>query len=167
MGIFSRLLGRASPAEVQGARLEDRHPWVVPSTRDAAGFLRALPALFPDGGFVYFEDTTERLFASWAQGHAVESPLTIASGTIWPRPDWFHIPLDSSLLEQAATLIERQRIVLPSIHVHVHNGITVLLEWHDAFVNEPIYITSEIPRERVYAFANHLQVAPVTREGAL
>jgi hypothetical protein len=112
---------------------------------------------------VYFEGTTESAFASWALEHAVAAPLKIAYGTIWPRPDWFHIPLDPSLLEQAAVLIDQHGIALPSIHVHAHDGTKVILEWHDAFVADPMYVSSEIPRESVEAFADRLHVGPVSR----
>ena len=164
MSMLSRLLGYASRSEMEGARLEDRQPWVVPATKDGAVFLRALPSLLPEGGFVYFEATTESVFASWLSEHSVTSPLKIAYGTIWPRPDWFHIPLDPSLLEEAAVLIERHGIALPSIHVHVHDGTRVLLQWHDAFIKDPMYITSTIPREPVESFAERLGVGPVRRE---
>ena len=125
--------------------------------------LRALPALLPGGGFVYFEGTTEASFAAWLQANAVSAPLKIAYGTIWPRPDDFHVPLHPVLLEEAAVLIDQQGIALPSIHVHAHDGTKVLLEWHDAFVNDPMYVASQIPRERVDAFASLMRVGPVSR----
>ena len=166
MSRLSRLLGYATRAEAAGARLGDRQPWIVPPTRDGAAFLRALLTLMPDGGFVYFEDFTENVFASWAEAHAITAPLKVASGTIWPKPDWFHVPLTPSLMEEAAALIDRHRIVLPSIHVHAHDGAKIILEWHDAFINEPMLVASDIPRERVEAFAGKLLVGPVTRESA-
>jgi hypothetical protein len=162
--MLSRLLGYATRSEMDGARLDDRQPWVVPATRNGAAFLRALPSLLPEGGFVYFEATTDGAFASWGREHAVAAPLKIAYGTIWPRPDWFHIPLAPSLLEEAAALTDEHRIALPSIHVHVHDGTRVLLQWHDAFIKDPIYVASTISRERVESFAERLGVGPVRRE---
>jgi hypothetical protein len=39
----------------------------------------------------------------------------------------------------------------------------VLLEWHDAFASDPMYVSSEVPRERVEAFAGLIHVGPVSR----
>jgi len=163
VSILSRLLGYPTLQERAGARLNDRDPWVVPATRDAAAMLRALPTLLPGGGFVYFEDTTEAVFASWLQAHAVPAPLKVADGTIWPKPDVFHVPLEPALLEEAAVLIEQHRIALPSIHIHAHDGAEVLLQWHDAFIRVPMYVDSKIPRERVDAFARLIGVGPISR----
>ena len=163
VSLLSRLFGYASRDEADGARLADPHPWVVPPSRDAGAMLRALPILLPRGGFVYFEGTTEAAFESWARAHAVSVQLKIAYGTIWPKPDWFHVPLDPALMQEAAGLIERNGIALPSIHIHVHDGVTVLLEWHDAFVDDPMYVSSAIPREAVEAFASSMNVGPVSR----
>ena len=163
MSLLSRLLGFATREEAAGVRLNDRRPWIVPPTRDAATMLRALPDLLPDGGFVYFEGTTESRFESWAQEHAVSPPLKIAYGTIWPRPNYFHVPLDQELLQEAAALIDRYGIALPSIHVHAHDESKVLLEWHDAFGEDPMYVSSDISQERVVAFARGMNAGPVLR----
>ena len=167
MSLFSWLLNYSTREEMAGVRLDDTRPWIVPATRDAAAWLRALPTLLPVGGFVYFEDFTDRVFWSWAQAHAVPAPLKIARGTIWPKADVIHLPLDAVLLEEAAGIIDRNRVALPSIHVHAHDGTKVILEWHDAFVDHPMYVHSEIPRETVDAFAARLNVGPVSHDDAL
>jgi hypothetical protein len=97
----------------------------------------------------------------------VAAPLTVACGTIWPKPDWFHIPLTPSLMEEAAVLVDQRGIALPSIHMHVHDGAKVILEWHDAFVDDPMYVSSEISREYVEAFADRLHVGPVSADDAV
>ncbi|MCC6486542.1 MAG: hypothetical protein IT364_03515 [Candidatus Hydrogenedentes bacterium] len=162
MSLFSRLLGYATKEEAAGARMSGPKAWVVPPTRNCESMLRALPILFPDGGFVYFEGTTESRFAAWAEAHAVVPPLKIAYGTLWPRPDFFHIPLEANLMEEAAVLIKQHGIRQPTIHVHVHDGAKVLLEWHDAFEDDPMYVSTALSRERVEAFASAMDVGPVS-----
>jgi len=164
VSILSRLWGHGSRDRTTGVRLEDRNAWEVPAPRQASALFRALPILLPSGGFVYFEDTTEAIFASWARAHAVPGPLKITRGTIWPKPDYFHVPIEPAILEQAATLIDEHGIALPSIHVHAHDGTGVVLEWYDAFMNDPMRVASDVPRERVEAFANCMQVGPVSRD---
>lgn len=95
---------------------------------------------------------------------SIASPLKVAFGTIWPKPDFYHLPLQSELLEEAADLVDRRGISLPSIHLHVHDGERVLLEWHDAFCDDPMYVATSFPRERVEEFARAIGAGEVTRD---
>jgi hypothetical protein len=122
--------------------------------------------LFPVGALVYFEGTTEGKFAQWLEAHTTPTSLKVAYGTIWPQPDCYHVPLESTLLQEAAALIEQERIALPCIHLHVHDGNRVLLEWYDAFGNDPMYIASAVPRDRVDLFVGAIGVGPVSRRTA-
>lgn len=159
MGFLSRLLGFTTKEEVAGAKLDDPKPWVIPPNRDASVVLRALPNLFPTGCFVYFEGTTESSFAAWLEAHTLPAQLKIACGTIWPKSDCYHVPLEPGLLVEAANIVDHEGIALPSIHLCVHNGKQVLLEWYDAFCDDPINVASSIPRDRVEAFARALGVS--------
>jgi len=163
MSFLSRLLGYAAKQEAAGARLEQGERWVVPPTRDAAAVLRSLPILFPADAFVYFEGTTENHFAEWLAAHSIAAPLKVAHGTIWPKPDFYHVPLRSELLEEGADLVDRKGISLPAIHLHVHDGERVLLEWHDAFYDDPMYVAASLPRNRVEEFARAIGAGEVTR----
>ena len=156
---LARILNCPSREELSGASLTDTQALQVPPTRDAARFLRGLPVLFPDGAIVYFEGTTERPFAAWLSAHAVTPGLKIGAGTIWPRPDTYHVPLEAALLNEASSVVEREGISLPSIHVHVHDGTRVLLEWHDAFISDPMYIHSDVPQDRIEAFCRTIGVS--------
>ena len=139
---------------------------MVPPTRDGTVFLRNLPILFDSNTFVYFEGTTERRFEQWLEEHAVQVQLKIAVGTIWPKSDFYHVPIEPSLLEEAAGLVEQHGIAYPAIHVHVHDTQRVLLEWHDAFSDDPMYVHSTLPMERVDTFARAIGVGPVSRHAA-
>lgn len=37
-------------------------------------------------------------------------------------------------------------------HLHVYKGSFILLEWYDAFKDDSLYISSEIPEEKVKQF---------------
>lgn len=137
-----------------GVTLQDTMYWEVSGTRNAATFLRGLPVLFPETAYVCFEGTTERRFSTWLSAHAIQAPLKIAAGTIWPRSDWFHVPLRSDLMEVAAKLADKHRITTPSIHIYVHDGTRVLLQWHDAFCEYPIFVSGTFSEGAVAKFAD-------------
>lgn len=161
MSFLSRLLGYKSWAELGGATMEEGERWVIRPARETAAFMRSLPILFPTGAFAYFEGTTQKHFAEWLAAHSISSPLKIAQGTIWPKPDTYHLPLSTELMEEAAALVDDGRIECPAIHFHVHDGRAVLLEWHDAFGNDPIYVGVSVPRDRIEEFARVINAREV------
>lgn len=163
MGFWSRLIGYATKEEAAGIRMEDNDPWVITPPRDPANVLRCLPILFPSGGFVYFEDLVEKQFEYWLTGHSVPAPIKIAYGTIWPKPTYYHIPLTKELLSEAAYVVGQEGMAFPTIHLHVHDGKQVLMEWHDAIDNNPMLISSAMQKEKVVAFAHAIGVDRIER----
>jgi len=164
MGIIARLLKkvfRLMPPPPPGAGFQDQNPWCVAPTRDAARFLRALPFLFPTEAVACFEGTARR-FGNWVQWHALDEPLKIAPGTIWPKTIMYHVPLTVQLMTEAADLIEREGLA-PAVHVYVHDRRHVLLWWPDAFCDDPIWVDSSISEQRVTAFALALGHDAVSR----
>ncbi len=141
-----------------GDALEGPQCWTVDTCRDAAMAFRALPPLFDDESFMVLEGTTEREFAEYLSQHAESQPFKVARGTIWPKSDFYHVPL--RFAEGLATVIERDSIALPSCHFHVHDGQRVLLEWYDSFTDVPMYIVDTIEQKEVEAFALSIGVAP-------
>jgi hypothetical protein len=158
--MLRRLLKKLLPEPPAGARFAEPQHWRVPPQRDAAVWLRALPVLLPGGATLYLEGTTESQGAAWLAEHAIPEKLHIAAGTIWPKSDVYHIPLTPEMLESLAALVDRFGIACPAIHVHVHDDAQILLEWHDAFSADPMYVSTSIPEERVAAFAAALGVGP-------
>jgi hypothetical protein len=163
MSFLSRLLGYATKGDLAGASLQGER-WVIPSTEDGGVFLRSLPILFAADSLAYFEGIEEESFKDWLASHAIAPPLKIAMGTIWPKPDFYHVPLRPALMEEAAGLVDRKGIVLPSFHFHVHDGERVLLEWHDAFSDDPMYVSASIHGGAVEAFARAIGAGKVALE---
>ena len=134
----------------------DAEPWCVSVTKDVERFVRALPLLVPDGGIAYFEDTAESHVERYLQGVSVPSHTKVAVGTIWPRPDCYHVPLTFETMEAIAAFLEKTPAGFFCCHCHVYRDGVVLLEWHDAFSDVPMYISRTIERESVAAFADRL-----------
>lgn len=159
MGFLSRIFGYASRHDREGATFDDAHAWTLEGRADPDAFLRALPILFPSGRFVYFEGTTYRQFATWLKANSVPAPLKVGMETIWPRPDFFHLPLQPDLLASAADIVDDKGIALPSIHLQVHDGSGILLYWHDAFGDDPMFVAKSVPSDRIEEFAGALGIS--------
>jgi hypothetical protein len=156
MGIFSRLFGGASAADRVSIRLDEPDPWEVTGTRDVERFLRTLPLLTPAGAFVYFEGTGEPHVAEYLRSISVPAPVHVACGTIWPRPDRYHVPIDVDTMEALAHFLERSPAGFFCAHCHVHDGASIVLEWHDAFGTDPMLLSSRFGEDTVASFAASL-----------
>lgn len=156
MGVFARLFGAVPREERDGIRLTDAEPWRLGPTRDVQRFLRALPQLFPDGAVAYFEGTAERHVTEYLRGLSIQPSVRVAVGTLWPKPDVYHVPLTPESMESVADFLQRNPAGYFCSHCHVYRDGVVLLQSHDAFISDPIYISRAIPRDAVDGFARAL-----------
>jgi hypothetical protein len=156
MGFLARIFGAVPREEQGGIRLEEAEPWQVSATKDVERFLRALPLLFPEGAVAYFEATGEAHVAEYLSRVSVPAQAQVAVGTIWPRPDCYHVPLSSATMEAFAQFLEQRPAGYVCTHCHVYRDRAVLLEWHDAFDSDPIYVSRVISREKIAEFAERL-----------
>jgi hypothetical protein len=153
---LARLFGAVDPDELRGIRLTDEDPWRVGPTRDVDRFVRALPALTPTGSVVYFEATAESHVGRYLIGVSVPAQAQVAVGTIWPRPDCYHVPLTAEHMDALAGFLEKHPAGFFCAHCHVYRDGVVLLQWHDAFYDDPMYISRTIGRDAVARFAEAL-----------
>jgi len=91
-----------------------------------------------------------------------ESVLPVASisrATIWPRTTMPHVPAVASMLNDLADLVESYSPHDLCYHLYVYDRQGVVLEWHDAFA-DPFYVSwDRVPRERVEAFCDEVNVS--------
>lgn len=153
MGILARFFRWVPAPDRSGIRLEDHHPWEVTATNDVERFLRALPLLVPAGAIAYFEGTGEPHVAEYLRRISVPPSVQVALGTIWPRPDCYHVPITVQNMEALAALLEERPAGYFCSHCHVYEGESVLLEWHDAFTGDPMRVSRRIGAEKVSRFA--------------
>jgi hypothetical protein len=123
---------------------------------ELAGFFRALPELAPAGSVLYLEggSPSEEL-RSFLQKHAAETTTHVAVGTIWPRPECFHLQITTEMLEELATLAEKHGMWEFGWHIHVYHGQRMIVEWYDA-TDPPIWLSNDIPEEPVARFSARL-----------
>ena len=84
--------------------------------------------------------------------------VRVALGTIWPRPDRYHVSLTPQNMEAMAAFLEAKPAGYFCSHCHVYEAGRVLLQWHDAF-SDPVYGSRRIGAETVSMFAAALDSA--------
>ena len=142
-------------------RLDESECWRVEATTDAPVFFRALGTLAPVNAVLVLEGSTEQRVPDFAVAHAVAPTVNVAPGTIFPASDTYHIRADQATLSALALLVEQHRIPAPAIHLHVYLVDRVLVEWYDAFAEDPIYCSRTLSEADLRLFAQHLQ-RPIT-----
>ena len=162
MSWLDRVLNTVWRDQLTGLHLEEPSPRAFIVSCEPARSLRALPLLVPQPAVLYCEDTTDRAVEVWLRKHAMASPPDkVRVGTVIPSPNCYHVALEPELVEQLARIVEDRGVALPSIHVHVYAEHRVLVEWHDAFLDDPVLLSRSLPEERVQAFVTATGARPV------
>lgn len=129
--------------------------WRVSPIQDLPPFLRALEFIISQDAILYIEGgyPDEELLA-FLERYTIENPVKVAIGTIWPQPRTFHISITPENIDALVKLAETRALPEVAIHLHVYQHGQVLLEWHDAFFDDLMHISKQIPEEKVKRFCN-------------
>jgi|ERR1043166_2584933 hypothetical protein len=156
MGFFARLFRAAPKDHLRGASLGAERAWSITRITDPGTFVQALPRLVPPGSILYLEGVYSDEIIDYLRQHTAEHTLKIAGGTIWPKPQCFHLPItDQTALDLARV---SQGHVAPEIcaHLHIYRDDQVLASWYDAF-SDPLRISTSIPENQIQDFCRDLQ----------
>jgi hypothetical protein len=154
---LTRLFGAASREERAGIQLTGARAWCVTGTREAEHFLRALSACFPDGAVLYLEGTGEPHVAEYLRSVSIPADARPALGTIWPKPDTHHVALTRESMRAFAEYLETHPTGHVCSHCHVYRDSRVLLEWYDAFGDDPLFIALDVDETAVRQFAGAIR----------
>lgn len=156
MSFFSRIFGYVPAEERKGISLESKPCWEISGIKRLPSFLRALYSLLPADSVLYLEggDVTKKL-RSYLNERAAQKTCKVEMGTIWPRPECFHMLITRENLEGLAKLAENYPTPQVAVHLHVYNNDEMLLEWYDAFL-DPLFVSKKILEEDMKNFCDKL-----------
>jgi hypothetical protein len=151
------IMARVIKESTDEIRFEEPHPWRLTPTSDVTQFLRALRSLAPVSSVVYFEDTGEKHVTKLLQRLSVSATVRVARGTIFPKPDYYHVPLTTNNMEEIATYLDDHPTGHFCTHCCVYCDRTILLAWYDAFLDDPMYVSRTIDEGKVSRFASAIR----------
>ena len=157
MSWLSKILNYVPADEMKGISISGNSFWEVSSPKAAPQFFRALLDLMPEGSILYLEGQPVSEVRNFLQQRNPDRTTKVAMGTIWPRPEYYHIEITADNIEALAQLTEKLAIPEVLFHLHIYKNGEVLLEWHDAFDN-PMLISKMIPEEKIQNFCVKLGV---------
>ncbi len=140
----------------KGISLGSSPSWQVSPPHDPQTFVLALPILLPASATLYFEGTSSADVRRFFRRRQAHEPTKVAIGTIWPRPECFHIPATPENVERVAALFARHVPQEICHHFHAYGPQGMILQWYDAFFNEPLYIGKAVPEEMVKEFSKRI-----------
>jgi hypothetical protein len=134
---------------VEGLRFLDDESVTIGYVTDLYALLRALDETMPQDSILYVEGTSIvpeiRNFLSSRQ-----SPVSreIAPGTLWPKPETFHLPLVGTNLAELRALAQRHAEPEVTDHLAVYRGDDLLLLAYDAGDGE-VEVARALPAQTV------------------
>jgi hypothetical protein len=133
--------------------------WEVAAPSDPGAFFLALPELLPPAAVLVLE---ERGMAAEIRAaiepHRTTPSLRVSRQTLFPRSHQHHLRLTPELARLLGSAAGD--VAAPEIcdHVSAYRDGEVLLEWHDAFSDDPILLSAHLDETAVRRFAERLGV---------
>jgi hypothetical protein len=133
--------------------------WEVPGIKRGDTFFAALADLLPFPVYLCFECTGMAPdVRALLQSHAVEPPLQIRTGTLWPKPSVFHVQASDDFIREMVRVASVHAEPEFCDHFHAYDGEVMLLQWYDAFVL-PLLVNASIPEPSLRRFCDRLSVS--------
>jgi hypothetical protein len=133
--------------------------WELQGIRGAKEFFSALPEILPLPANLCFEGTNIAPdIRSLLTSNAATQILQIASGTIWPKPNVFHVRATEQFLDELAVLAQHHAESEICDHFHAYDGNQGLMQWYGAFSGDALLVADSIPETRVQSFSRKLGV---------
>jgi hypothetical protein len=136
----------------------------IPAPHDNVLLPKALGCLLSHDSVIALESTrfdseVERLL----QPYIIAPRLTIRPGTGWPKSHWVHFEARPEALNVFEDLIKRIEMPVLCNHLYAYSQQGLLLQWHDAFTNNSIRVSLQLPQSAVVEFCSVLGVKPPNR----
>lgn len=137
----------------KGDMLEAVASWEISSPSDPVKLFNSLNIILPEDSIMYFEDVYENKVKKALKAISTDSKTIIHSGTLWPKPDVFHVPATDENYGKMQEIAKNHFI---SVHFHILRDDVKILEWYDAFDKDPLYISMTVDEERIKEFCEKL-----------
>ena len=139
----------------KGARLEGP-AWEISAPKDIPVFIRAIPGLIDDA-YMYLETSSSpKNMIKVLKEISITPQLNVLRGIIWPKPMSYHVQASPKNIETVASLFEGHNAFEVCCHFHVYGNGKIVLEWHDAFFDDPFLVSKVVPEHKVKSFAREI-----------
>src|ERR1035438_4621057 len=161
MGILAKIFGAVSREEMNGIRINLKEPlWEVEGKTDFSKVFSGLADLLPANSILYFEGgSPPKDILNFLSENSGPEKIHVAYGTIWPRPQTFHVLASAQNLQKLADLMCSRVYPELAIHFHVYCEDKILLQWYDAFT-QPMLLSNKFSSETIEKVSNSVGMKP-------
>ena len=154
-----KLFNVTTPKEQAGIILKNPK-WEVSPLRDIVAFLRAIIGIFPENSVLYLESAypPHKEIISYLKARESSAPSKVALGTIWPSPICWHMPFTLDNVNGLADIMVNHPSPGGVAHLHIYMDNKILLQWHDAFYDDPMCISEDIEEDKIKRFCQKLSL---------
>lgn len=128
--------------------------WEVQPPQDDVCFFVSLWELVPERAVLYFEGVYDERFVQYLKQHEDPSKEQIPGGTIWPKPDVHHVQLANLNKHDFVDAVRNLAVPTVSMHFLVYDGGATLVEFHDAFSDNPLWLAASFAENDVKRFCD-------------
>lgn len=150
--LLARLTGSVPPGEGTGLALSSEDYWILtkPGTLDLQDSIRRIAELFPNGSTLYVEGTSiAQDVHDFLAARPSEDVTQVMTGTYWPKPRTYRMPLTKDNTEGLADLVERHAEPEICDHLVIYRYGKVLMEWWDT-PSGAILLNPDTPESAVH-----------------
>jgi len=141
-----------------GADIFGKPLWVLEwegRSFDGELFFKSIPKFLPQETLLYLEGNPDSEVELFLKQNAVPETLKIAAGTIWPKPDIYHLPGNKNVFDALAKFSSRKAIHDICYHFMAYKDGIILLSGYD-FGDDPIYMAEGFSREEISSLSLEL-----------
>ncbi len=159
MGLFGRLFRVTPKEELKGIKLNLDEPfWELTGKTGFSALFRALHEIISENSVLYFEGGSPGgELLTFLKTKSIPEQTHVAVGTIWPRPDYYHVPATAENISRLADISENIAEPELAVHFHIYCKGEVILQWHDAF-SDPMLLSGKLAEEKIRSFAGRLKL---------
>jgi hypothetical protein len=167
MGLFGRSFRVTPKEELDGIKLNlNEHFWELKGQTDFPALFRALTELVPEDSILYFEGgSPSGQLLEYLKTNSISEKAHVAVGTLWPRPDYYHIPATAGNISSLVHISETIAGPELAVHFHIYYSNKIILQWHDAF-SAPMLLSGKLDGAQVRKFADKLSLRMTRWENA-
>ena len=129
----------------------------ISAPKNRRAFIRYVTDILPEGSVLFLEGgTTYKEVEEFLHSHQPKYVPYIPKDILFPPCPAYHLPIIHENLEELYRLIKSRPIDKIFFHLKAYDSETVLMTWHDVYIDDPWFLSKKIPEKKLRKFCEYL-----------
>jgi hypothetical protein len=131
--------------------------WEISAPKNRRAFIRYLTDILPAGSVLFLEGgTAYQEVEEFLRSRQPNNLPYIPKDTLFPPCPAYHLPIIRNNLDELYRLMKSRPVDKICLHLKAYNSETILMTWHDVYIDDPWFLSKKIPEENLKHFCEHL-----------